>query len=447
VIDHDFSDASKSPFVGERGKSPRVNPSLKHEKHFGGESFVRFHAPSPSSWRYWIDWPDQGALTNAACRLTGRIKSGDLAAMSLWLGGPAAGNRLALGVQVWNTGELTVEQPPWNEIAFAFPSQKRIRDSAIRPGDQANELLVVIQDRKLRIFVNDKEIGQALQLPEVLFPVRLGTAAWHIGGGQARVQFLRYELWDLDHPMQRSLPRPEKPAKAKLPADLPKLKPVVDHDFSEAGKSPFVYESGKSPKVYPELKSERQWGRETVYLFHARPDRVDRALKDWHSETYNNFACRLTGRVKSGNRSAMILWLGTRPARYCLGVKVWNNGELAVEELPWKKASLVLPMQKRIRDEAIRPGDQANELLVVIQKRQLRTFVNDKEIGQALQLPEVLFPAHLGIAAWHIGEEEARVQFLRYTLWDLDNLQWRRPEEALPLLKPAKPSENEKQPG
>jgi serine/threonine protein kinase len=380
-------------------------------------------------------------VRNFACRITGRFESKDRVAITEWLGDPEF-KKQSGGVFLWSDGVLELASaPPPFLCRVLSPGQKWECKDALRPADQANELLVIVQKGRMRVFVNDRLIGDAIDWPEELVPTRPARGSFYDGSSEARVVTTRFTVWDLDYPQERP------PAEAKLPADLPKLKPVIDHDFSDAGKSPFVYERGKSPKVYPELKSERQWGRETVYLFHARPESVDRALKDWHSETYNNFACRLAGRAKSGNRTAMSLWLGTRPARYCLGVKVWNNGELAVEELPWKKASLALPTQKRIRDEAIRPGDQANELLVVIQKRQLRTFVNDQEIGQALQLPEVLFPAHLGIAAWHIGEEEARVQFLRYTLWDLDNLQWQRPEEALPLLKSAKPSENKKQPG
>jgi hypothetical protein len=174
---------------------------------------------------------------------------------------------------------------------------------------------------------------------------------------------------------------------------------------------------------------ERHFGRETVYLFHARPRTRNRYWPDWHDqETFTHVACRLTGRIKSGDRTAMSLWLGEPEPGPRVGVHVWNTGELTVERPPpWEKAGFAFPRQKPIRDEAIRPGDQSNELLVVVQNRKLSIFVNDKEIGQALELPAALFPAHLGIAAWHLGEGEARVRFLRYTLWDLDNPQWRGP--------------------
>jgi hypothetical protein len=209
-----------------------------------------------------------------------------------------------------------------------------------------------------------------------------------------------------------------------MPADLSKLKLVIDYDFSDASKSPFLGERGKSPKVYPEWNTERQWGRETVYVFHARPGANNRALHDSHPlRTTTNFACRLIGRVKSEGRTAMSLWLGELPAVRCLGVQVWNNGELTVEKLPWNKGDFPLPRLKPIRDEAIRPGDQVNELVVVLQDRQMRTFVNGKQIGEGLTLPEVFSPTDSGIAAWHVGPSEARVQFLRYELWDLDNQQ------------------------
>jgi hypothetical protein len=145
----------------------------------------------------------------------------------------------------------------------------------------------------------------------------------------------------------------------------------------------------------------------------------------------------------------MSLWLSgpTGEKLLALGVQIWNNGGLTVEKPPWNNTAFSFPRRGPIRNEAIRSGDQTNELLVVIQDRQLRTFVNDKEIGQAIQLPEVLFPAHLWTGVWHTGAGKARIQFLRYTLWDLDNPRWRRPEEARPSPRPAKPSENKKQPG
>jgi hypothetical protein len=419
VIDHDFSDASESPFVFERGKSPRVFPR-KMEQHWGRETVYLFQARPGSGDRYIYDRPDEGACTNAACRLTGRIRSGGATAMTLLLAGPG-GHKL--GVHVWNDGKVTVEKPAWPAPALPFPRQPPIRDQAIRPGDQINELLVVIKDRQLHMFMNDRPIGQAIELPEALFPAGLEIAAYHVGESEARVQFLRYELWDLDNPQWR--PPGEPP---RIPADLGRLKPVIDHDFSDATKSPFVGERGKSPRVNPEWKMERQWGRETVYLFHACPGANNRCLPDSHRQrTFSNYACRLTGRITSEGLTAMTLWLGELPSVRCLGVQVWNNGELTVERLPWSKTTFALPGRKPIRDEAIRAGDQTNELLVVIQDRQLRTFVNGKRIGQGFKLPEDLSPTDVGIAAWHIGDGEARVQFLRYTLWDLDSPQGRRP--------------------
>jgi hypothetical protein len=199
---------------------------------------------------------------------------------------------------------------------------------------------------------------------------------------------------------------------------------VIDHDFTDASKSPFEYERGKSPKFHPEYNMERQWGRETVYVFHARPGSMNRALHDWQARpSLDNFACRLIARLKGDNRTAMLLWLGKLPQGYCLGVKVWDDGELTVGEVPWKKSALSFPDQKRIYDKTIRPGEQTHELLIFVQERQLRAFVNGKEVGEAIGLPEALLPATPGIGAWHIGGGEARVQFLRYELWDLDKPQ------------------------
>jgi hypothetical protein len=136
------------------------------------------------------------------------------------------------------------------------------------------------------------------------------------------------------------------------------------HSFGYASTSPFVSERGKAPMVNPEWKMERQWGRETVYLFQARPGAGNRCLHDRHRQrTFTNYACRLTGRIKSGGRTAMSLWLGELPSVRCLGVQVLNNGELTVERVPWSKTAFALPGQKPISDEAILPGDQANEVL------------------------------------------------------------------------------------
>ncbi len=421
VIDHDFTDAAKSPFLGERGKSPKVTPKWKMEHQWGRATVYVFHECPGANNRCLPDHHHLSPLTNVACRLVGRIKSGGRTAMHVWLGEPAPVS--SLGVQVWNNGELTVEKTPWNKGDFSLPGQKPIRDEAILPGDQINELLVCLQDRQLRTYVNGKQIGQVVKLPEGFSPIDLGIGAWHIGPGEARVQVLRYELWDLDNPLGQRPPEPKKQPAVKSPADLAKLKPVVDHDFSDASKSPFKGERGPSPSVGRSSNSERRFGRETVYQFHAA-GAPPRWRFDWNQlGPFTNAACRLTGRITSEDRVAMSLWLSgpTDGKHRALGVQVWNHRELTVEEPPWNKMAFPFSRPKPIHDEVIRPGDQTNELLVIIQDRQLRTFVNDKMIGQAVQLPKVLFPAHIWTGVWHTGDKEARVQFLRYTLWDLDN--------------------------
>jgi tRNA A-37 threonylcarbamoyl transferase component Bud32 len=376
-----------------------------------------------------------------AFRLEGRIKSDNRIAMSIHLKGER-GLGDCVAVLLWNTGELEVTRAPFATGSFRFHRQTWPCKEVMRPGDQVNQLLVIVQKGRMRVFVNGQEIGQPVELPEVVIPTDLGQGAYCPDGCDGRIELTGSTRWDLDNSQWR--PRDEPP---RIPADLPRLKPVVDHDFSDASKSPFEHERVPPPKGKPpenELKTYRLFGRETIFLFDPNPGKAFRwMIGRCDQGPATNFACRLRGRIKSGDRAAMSLWLGESPPLRCLGVQVWNNGELTVERPPWNKTAFAFP-RKTILDEAIRPGDQTNELLVVIQDRQLRTFVNDREIGQAIKLPEVLSPTDLGIGARHIGAGAARVQFLQYTLWDLDNPQWRPPAEARPSPRPAKPSEDKK---
>jgi serine/threonine protein kinase len=355
--------------------------------------------------------------SNYAFRLEGRIKSENRIAMSIYLKGQG-GLLDCVAVHLWNTGELEVTRAPEARGSFRFDRQAWPCNEVMRPGDQVNQLLVIVQKGRMRVFLNSQEIGQPVELPEIVVPSKLGHGGFCPEGCDGRIEHTRWTLWDLDNPQWR---RPED--SPRIPADLRRLQPMIGHDFSDPTKSPFIAERGKPRIVVPPAKTvELRFGPETVYLFPARSKSRLRWGLDRHAEgAFTNSACRLTGRIKSEGHTAMALVLAG-PGGHRLGVQVWNNGEVTVEwPRPEKEPLFPFPRQEPIRDEAIRPGDQTNQLLVVIQDRQLRTFVNDREIGQAIKLPEVLFPVNIGIGAWHFGEGEARVQFLRYTLWDLDN--------------------------
>jgi hypothetical protein len=136
---------------------------------------------------------------NSACRIVGTVKSKDHTCMGLAVFGP----RDLIWVHAWNDGILDVlkdgaENPP------DFPGQVPIRTKALHPGDQGNQVLVIVQERRLRVFVNDQQVGQPRDLPEGAVPTRYGIMADHYSGREARVEFTHFTLWDLDEAQPRA---------------------------------------------------------------------------------------------------------------------------------------------------------------------------------------------------------------------------------------------------
>jgi hypothetical protein len=179
---------------------------------------IRFGALPNTSWRcsrHGTEFP----LMNFACRLIGRVNSQDHTAFTVLL----AGQR-PVAVHVGSDGVLDISDHNWEHPQTkTLPPRRRSWKAAARPAGQANELLVIVQEGQLRVFFNDQSIGPSIQLPEEILPCAPQYAGFDWGGGETKVELMRYTVWDLDHPETLS----PGAFPLKLPADPDRLGPMV----------------------------------------------------------------------------------------------------------------------------------------------------------------------------------------------------------------------------
>jgi serine/threonine protein kinase len=155
---------------------------------------IRFGARPDTSWRS-SRGGSEFPLKNLACRLIGRVNSQEHTAFTVLLVG-----RRTVAVHVGSDGVLDIsEHNPDDERPASLHRRRRNWNAAARRAGQANELLVIVQAGQLGVFVNDQSTGPPIELPEEIVPCMPQYAAFDWGGGETRVELMRYTVWDLDH--------------------------------------------------------------------------------------------------------------------------------------------------------------------------------------------------------------------------------------------------------
>ncbi|MFO0957888.1 MAG: protein kinase [Isosphaeraceae bacterium] len=349
-------------------------------------------------------------LRNFACRLGGRADGGDHAAISMILLGQPP-----IAVHARADGVLEVSQIRWASTdSLTFPRTRRSWKDVARPVGEENDLLVIVQDGRLRVFVNDQPIGEPIELPEHTVPCEPQRAGFCWGGGEARIELTHFTVWDLDHP------EPVTPAAAalKLPADLERLVPALA-DQEGPGIGGFGVGSG-DPKL------ERTYVQGVGFVDHYLEGHDFNRTYRIRDLVVREFAARLTGRVESEGRAAMSIWIaGPSRQGQCFGVHLWNDGSVEVGKSVYGGSILALP--PRPCQDAMRPAEQPNELLVVIRDKSLRIFVNDREIGPPVGLPEELKRMDVGTGSLIETPGEAKITLADFKLWDLEHPVWKGP--------------------
>jgi serine/threonine protein kinase len=196
VIDEDWS---------KRPPDWRVVPDTRYKistRSDEGALTCRFdQLPGYDDWRRFRRWPYEpgSSFFNCACCLTGRVSAGENTAFTVCLFGP---EEHVLGVHAHSSGVLDVG-PAQNSPQMRLPQVVGSWRELAHPDSESNDLLVILQNRRLRVFVNNRECNliRSIVLPDDEIPVLPRFMAYCWGPDKARVDFIRWRVWDLDHPV------------------------------------------------------------------------------------------------------------------------------------------------------------------------------------------------------------------------------------------------------
>jgi anti-sigma factor RsiW len=153
-------------------------------------------------------------FNNLACCLTGRFRGGERTSLSVVLYSFRAG---ALAIHACSDGILDIT-PAKEDGEMRLQRVLGIWREFAHPNGEPTDLLLTLQDRRLRVFVNDQEcpFDYPIMLPEEAFPVDPRWKVYCWGPKEARVEILRWRVWDLDHPKKlgeepiENEPRPQR---------------------------------------------------------------------------------------------------------------------------------------------------------------------------------------------------------------------------------------------
>jgi hypothetical protein len=418
-IDDDFSDQKKSPFDPLRTFGSMQAKRAELEYRYAKEGFVVAYGRQESaSVRFGALPHKEGGCGDFVCRAVGQVASeADSWGLYLAVGddGTRGGDNFV--VRLWGDGSVEIGASPFTGAKADYPVLERTaRHRAVRKAGQPNELGVAVKGCELRVFVNGAEVVPARPFPRkyarsVQFPFY-----FHADEGPGTITFHSFKRW--------KLPEAKKEAKALTPADLEKLKPVIDDDFSDPkGGALTPPETEKLKRTLEKAGIDVATGKGDGYVVDLKPIEGTQPRKYWarHREGKSDrFACRLMGRVKSDGRACWGLILQGEPGLVFF-VRVWNTGEIdTVRSDGSKRLDFDYPRLEATAHKAIRKGDKENELVVIAEGGKMSLFVNGERVCEPLDVPREFAEMDHGLFAEKPDRRQAaRFAFGRFTLWKL----------------------------
>jgi hypothetical protein len=412
-VDDDFSDQKKSAFDPLRIDGKELKEArYAIEAKYGKKLEVRFGENEMATRWVWLP-NDVGACGDFVCKLEGQVPGEGLTWWGVMLVG-RGGKGEDFEVLVSNTGMFVVEPRPGHP-GVRCPVVKRTRHDAIRKGDQKNELAVAVVGGKLRIFINEVEVTPALDVPPDYASTIQSLYVRRQSRDPGTVTFHRFRRW--------KWPEPKKQTKPLTPAELEKLKPVFNDDFSDPKASAFVLPDKQTMKAAERAGMGVDFVKGQGYVVDMKPleGKQPRTFFAMHQEGKSErFACRLVGRVKSEGKAAWAMILQGEPSLVFL-VRVWNTGEIDTARFDEsKRLDFDYPRLEKTAHKAIRKGDEKNELVVLAQGGKMRIFVNGESVCEPLAVPREFAEMDHGLFAEKPDRRQAaRFTFSRCTLWKL----------------------------
>jgi hypothetical protein len=250
-------------------------------------------------------------------------------------------------------------------------------------------------------------LGVLLALATLALLVFAGSRLWH-AGRTTRVEATPAAKTGLA-------------VKLNLPADLDRLVPILDEKDN--------YARGYRMTDHPLM--ERYSEKGVGFINHYKKGRTTSGYTFGFKDlVLREHATRITGRVESGGPACITIWLADpNRSELCFGVHLRNDGVVEVGRSPFRHPAIVTAPARPCR-EAMRPQEQGNDLLVIVRKKSLRIFVNNREIGAPIELPDVIERMDVGDGSYNAIPIEAKVIHTDFKVWDLEHPVWKEPPSS-----------------
>lgn len=193
----DAPDVSKLPLLFEdRFSNPVGFPVRKDRGHecgyADGRYFIRINQNTAG-------WHNGRTFNNFACRVVGRATGPATGGWGVSLISPKDQNR-GVFLAISREGKLQVLPSPFAQGAAATtgPRIAPFRHTAIKTGDDVNELLTVLRGKKLEVYVNSVAVCDPIVLDRELPDAVTALMAFTQSNQETRAEFSHLTVWSLE---------------------------------------------------------------------------------------------------------------------------------------------------------------------------------------------------------------------------------------------------------
>jgi serine/threonine protein kinase len=349
-----------------------------------------------------------------------------------------------IAISLGTGGDFTIEPSPWRAPENPTASIPWTTHPAIHKGAVFNTLLVMVRDRRLEVYVNQRAVCKPLELEHDIGPGFV--QAWRgprpgRGVAEFHVSHFWKELSGVPSVEERKLvaePKPPVPlawpakpladSKIKAP-DLSKAKTLGEIRFSDA-KRPFaigkpgegVFREVKDGKYLVQLSKAMTYS-EPATAFVADPIR---------NIPKGELACELVGKA-TGDQARWGVAIASAPgsAMPCrVNVMIRNTGHLLIET---GTSGATLKHLDEVKHPAIKTGPQAsNSLLVIVRGRTVEVYVNRVAVCNPIPLEHEISTPTLALLSAATDAKGATAEFESIALRSAEGLPTPEQHGAVP---------------
>ncbi len=419
-IDDDFKETKGSVFDhdGDGRSVSEIKDLNIRAALVKGEGYVLEAKPTEKLVpRFGFSFPAEPKVSgDFACLVRGKIATEELGYIAVALEGE---DGAALTVRAWKSGVVNIGQFPRTGRDFSLPRLKTSGHERGHAGGRENELLVVVQGGVMRVYINGKTAADPVTLPPGLRPPSVGFMLCQDGQQEGRIVLTRFKRWRL------GAARPAVGRAPIGPADLVRLKPILDDDLRDPSVSPFDASRGAHPRREDKalaLALDFSKSEGCVMEFGPLPDSRRGKPRNLHILPDNapeaDFACRIRGKMTTEDPAYLGIALRGRKEGAELIVRLHSTGAVETGEFTATAPGLAMPRLRTAPLKAFRRGEM-NELLVIVQGGSMRAYVNGEPAAPAASLPDGMEATKSGLVACQVGNKAGRYVFDRFTLWRL----------------------------